>query len=124
MDKLPRVTALHVSGGLCNMEFIKSRQNPKIQRVKKLGSDRTFRRREGVFVCDGEKLLFEAVKNGAGIETVFTWDESLDLYGFTGDVYAVDRELLELSLIHISCFAFLCAHDDSQHGGGHDCNSF
>ncbi len=40
------------------MEFIKSRQNPKIQRVKKLGSDRTFRRREGVFVvCDGEKLL-------------------------------------------------------------------
>lgn len=77
------------------MEFIKSRQNPKIQRVKKLGSDRTFRRCEGVFVCDGEKLLFEAVKNGAGIETVFTWDESLDLYGFTGDVYAVDRELLE-----------------------------
>ena len=63
-----------IRGGCAKWKLTKSRQNPKIQRVKKLGSDRTFRRREGVFVCDGEKLLFEAVKNGAGIETVFTWD--------------------------------------------------
>ncbi len=77
------------------MECIKSRQNPKIQRVKKLGTDRAFRRREGAFVCDGEKLLYEAVKNGAEIEAVYSADENADFGGYTGPVYTVAQELME-----------------------------
>ena len=77
------------------MEYITSRQNPKIQRVKRLGADRTFRRRERAFVCDGEKLLSEAVKNGAEIEMVFTADEKAELGEYTGPVFSVSRELIE-----------------------------
>lgn len=44
------------------MERITSRQNPLMTRVRKLSSSRSFRRREGEFLCDGVKLLEEALK--------------------------------------------------------------
>lgn len=50
--------------------IITSRHNPLITRVRKLGADRGFRRAEGVFLCEGVKLVGEAVKWGAAIETV------------------------------------------------------
>lgn len=49
---------------------ITSRRNPLIARVRKLGADRGFRRSEGVFLCEGVKLVGEAVKWGAAVETV------------------------------------------------------
>lgn len=52
------------------MEHITSRQNPLMVRVKKLGQSRAQRRREGVFVCEGPKLIGEALKWGADLETV------------------------------------------------------
>lgn len=44
------------------MERITSRQNPLMTRVRKLSSNRAFRRKEREFLCDGVKLLEEALK--------------------------------------------------------------
>ena len=51
-------------------ERISSRKNPLLQQVKKLLSSRAERRKQGLFVADGTKLLEEAVKYCPGLETV------------------------------------------------------
>ena len=51
---------------------ITSRKNDNIVHLKRLGADRSYRTETGLFYCDGEKLLIEAVKNGIGIDTVLT----------------------------------------------------
>ena len=52
------------------METITSRQNPLFQTIRRLNSSAAFRRQKGLFVCEGPKLLEEAVKWGADIDTV------------------------------------------------------
>ena len=56
-------------------EKITSRTNPLIVRLKKLKSRRAARREEGVFLCEGPKMLQEAVKWGADIEVVLCTPE-------------------------------------------------
>ena len=51
-------------------ERIISRKNPLLQQVKKLLTSRAERRKTGLFVGDGVKLLEEAVKYGAELQTV------------------------------------------------------
>ena len=51
-------------------EWITSRSNPLVGRLKKLNGKRAVRRGEGVFCGEGPKLLHEAVKWGADLETV------------------------------------------------------
>ena len=51
-------------------ERISSRKNPLLQQVKKLLANRAERRKTGLFVGDGVKLLEEAVKYGAELQTV------------------------------------------------------
>ena len=51
-------------------ERISSRKNPLLQQVRKLLSSRAERRKTGLFVGDGLKLLEEAVKYGADLQTV------------------------------------------------------
>ena len=51
-------------------ERISSRKNPLLQQVKKLLSSRAERRKQGLFVGDGIKLLEEAVKYWPGLQTV------------------------------------------------------
>ena len=51
-------------------EYISSRKNPLLQQVRKLLSSRAERRKQGLFVGDGIKLLQEAVKYWPGLETV------------------------------------------------------
>ena len=51
-------------------ERISSRKNPLLQQVKKLLSSRSERRKQGLFVADGTKLLEEAVKYWPGLQTV------------------------------------------------------
>lgn len=51
-------------------EWISSRSNPLIARLRKLNSKRSARRQEGVFVGEGPKLLGEALKWGADLQTV------------------------------------------------------
>ena len=51
-------------------EVISSRSNPLVTRLRKLGSKRSARREEGVFVGEGPKLLQEAVHWRIPLETV------------------------------------------------------
>lgn len=52
------------------MERIKSRTNPLMVRLRKLKGKRAARREEGVFLCEGPKMLREALRWGARVETV------------------------------------------------------
>ena len=76
------------------METLTSRQNRIISHIRRLGTDRSYRRSEGEFVCDGEKLLDEAIRWGAEITCVLWAMEP------TADVpctaqYRVSKELLD-----------------------------
>lgn len=51
-------------------EIITSRANPLLTRVRKLNSRRSIRRAEGAFAAEGPKLLTEALRWGAELETV------------------------------------------------------
>lgn len=53
-----------------NVERITSRQNPLVARLRKLGNDKKIRRQEGVFLCEGTKLVGEALSWKAGVETL------------------------------------------------------
>ena len=52
------------------MEVITSRRNPVCVHIKKLGISRSYREQSGEFLCDGLKLLAEAVKSNATIPVV------------------------------------------------------
>ena len=49
------------------LERITSRTNPLIARARKLNAQRSARREEGLFLCDGVKMLEEALKWGAEV---------------------------------------------------------
>lgn len=50
-------------------EVITSRQNPLFQKLRKLNTSNSFRRQQGLFLCEGPKMLEEALK----------WDVSVQL---------------------------------------------
>ena len=50
------------------MERITSRRNPLITRLRQLGTDKKARRAEGLFLCEGDKLVGEALRWGAQVE--------------------------------------------------------
>lgn len=52
------------------MEQITSRQNPLIQRCKRLAASGRCRREQGLFLCEGPKLWQEAVKNSWPVEAL------------------------------------------------------
>ncbi len=52
------------------IERITSRQNPLVARLRKLGSDKKTRRQEGAFLCEGRKLVEEALRWNAGVEAL------------------------------------------------------
>jgi len=77
------------------VERITSRKNPKIQHIKKLGSSKSYRTESGEFVCDGAKLLDEAVSNGADITfVVYCGDVPKTVLGNV-PVYEVTRDIIE-----------------------------
>lgn len=53
------------------MELITSRDNPKIRRAIRLQTNKRQREKEGLFCCEGEKLLKEALACGAQVEQIF-----------------------------------------------------
>ncbi len=65
------------------MEYITSRNNRLIKHIRKLTSDREYRRSSGLFFGEGPKLLAEALKAGTAIETVVT-ARGVDLPGLDG----------------------------------------
>ena len=54
------------------MEKITSRRNPLCAHMKRLGASRSYRAQCGEYLCDGLKLLEEAVNNGAEVTDVLT----------------------------------------------------
>ena len=52
------------------MEQITSRSNPLVGQIRKLNAARSARRDQGLFVCDGPKLLEEALRAGAVLTAV------------------------------------------------------
>lgn len=52
------------------MEKITSRKNKLVAHLRKLGSDRAYRRESGEYVCDGNKQLEEALRFGAEVTAV------------------------------------------------------
>jgi len=77
------------------MNEIKSRKNPLIVHLKKLGADGRFRRETGEFLCDGEKLLAEAVASGADIRAVLANGAPAVRLPEYVPVYSVPREIIE-----------------------------
>lgn len=65
------------------MEIITSRSNRLIKHIRRLTSDREYRRSSGLFFGEGPKLLGEALKAGTPIETVVT-AQGVDLPGLDG----------------------------------------
>jgi len=55
-----------------NAEIITSRSNPLCVHLKKLGSEKSYRYEHCEFLCDGEKLLNEALEFGIQINTVLS----------------------------------------------------
>ena len=76
------------------MERLTSRKNPLIRRLRALGADPEARRAEGEFVCDGEKLLREAVAHGAELGCVL-WDSVPRLEVPCAAQYILPPELMD-----------------------------
>ena len=58
------------------METITSRSNPLCTHLRKLASDRAYRRRSGEFLCDSPKLLEEALLWQGDLHTVVCTEEA------------------------------------------------
>ncbi len=57
-------------------EYITSRQNPLAAYIRKIAGNRSFRRQNGQFLCDGRKMLEEALKWGAAVEVLVSTPEA------------------------------------------------
>ena len=74
---------------------ITSRKNPRVAHFKKLAVSGDYRRECGEFVCDGDKLLREALKWGAEIHEVMVCGEPAKELPGGIEVHRVTREVLE-----------------------------
>ena len=79
---------------LKRMEVLTSRKNPLIARLRALGTDRAFREAQGEYLCDGIKLLREALLWNAEITAVL-WAEEPSLAEISAPQYRVPKELLD-----------------------------
>lgn len=52
------------------MEHITSRQNPLVSHIRRLGTDRAYRRAQGLFLLEGVKLLEECAKWNGLVDTL------------------------------------------------------
>ena len=75
------------------MEHITSRKNKIITHLRALGTDAKYRAEAGEFVCDGVKLLDEALAHGARVTAVLWSGEPLR--ELSCPQYTAPRELLE-----------------------------
>lgn len=79
------------------LELITSRDNPKIRRAVKLQASKRQREKEGLFCCEGEKLLREALACGAQVEQIFVSQQLPEqrLRDWGPPVYQVPHRLME-----------------------------
>jgi len=77
------------------MEKITSRKNSYIRHLRFLQSEKSYREECGEYVCDGEKMLREAVQYGAEITSVCWRGSDLGQMEELSAQYAVPDELFE-----------------------------
>ncbi len=78
------------------MENISSRKNQYIMRLRALANDAELRRSEREYLCDGLKLLDEAVQKGARILSVLWKEEAKPMPGLDGaKQYIAPAELFD-----------------------------
>lgn len=78
------------------MEKITSRKNEYIRHLRRLAADGEYRREEREYVCDGLKLLKEALSFGACVTSVLWRDSAEILTGLDGAAqYVAPEELFE-----------------------------
>jgi len=82
------------------MEKITSRQNNIVKHFRKLSGDRSYRRSSGEYVCEGMKLLREALELGVEINTVLwsvggelTLDEGIKQYVLPSELVSYTSSL-------------------------------
>ncbi len=76
-------------------QVITSRQNPLIKHLKKLAKDRKYREETGEFLCDGKKLLSEAVSSGAEIVSVLVADSEEVTVPSGVSVFSAPQDVLQ-----------------------------
>lgn len=78
-------------------ELITSRDNPKIRQVFKLQASKRQREKEGLFCCEGEKLLEEALACRIQVERIFASQQLPEerLRDWGPPVYLVPHRLME-----------------------------
>lgn len=86
------------------MEFlnITAKDNKLIKKIKKLVSSASFRREDNSFVLEGQRLVFDAVKNGYLIDTLVV-SESYLKSAIDLDIVANQKVLLPDSLFKSLC---------------------
>jgi len=83
------------------VEKITGRSNPICTHIRKLGKSKSYRDEHSLFLCDGVKLLDEALDSGASIDTVLVsnmTEKNLPRYRKLPpdiSVYSVHEELLD-----------------------------
>ena len=78
-----------------NVEKITSRRNQKCVHVKNLGKSKEYRNEHGEFLCDGKKLLEEAIKSKAIITGIFTTSLIIEDIPKETPVYMIDESIME-----------------------------
>jgi TrmH family RNA methyltransferase len=78
-----------------NVEQITSHRNALMTHIRKLGSSRAYRMEHGEYLCDGVKMLQEAIQWHAPIRTaIFTDDVEIPALPEGVRTVRVDRELM------------------------------
>lgn len=77
------------------MEEITSRKNPLIMHIKKLGTDRAYRYEQREYVCEGMKLLEDALACNANVKTVIIANAEFESLPKHVRVVKVPQELIE-----------------------------
>lgn len=79
-----------------SFEIISSRKNRFIIHLRSLASDGEYRREHGEYLCDGRKLLTEALEKGAEVKAVLWRGKAEELPELDGvKQYCVDGELFD-----------------------------
>ncbi len=94
---------------------IQSRQNAALKHLARLGRERKYRRSTGEMLCEGEKMLGEALRSGAKLKTVLVrdgWDSPLvkeaeeqgaSLYSATDALFKLASEVETPQNVIFSC---------------------
>jgi len=76
-------------------ETLRSRQGAQIRQLRELERDADARRERGLYLCDGEKLLTEALRSGAEIREVFWRESRAEAYAPFEKEYLLSEELFD-----------------------------